>query len=171
MYENNKLVAAQVVDTESSTWDLSPEECIEIFGSDIMTNVYDNVGNHAVDEFMDFDVDPETVKSSRKITSAKSGEVDSIAVDELALCTVNDGDLYRQMTTPIITNLKKKIKNGTYDKELALKAWLNLVTVEARKYVKEFGSRGDTIDKMFNLNTRKEAAKQVAEHYEDALNE
>jgi hypothetical protein len=111
------------------------------------------------------------IQSSRKITSAKSGEVDSIAADELALCTVNDGDLYRQMTTPVITNLKKKIKNGTYNKELALKAWLNLVTVEARKYVKEFGSRGDTIDKMFNLNTRKEAAKQVAEHYEDALNE
>ena len=69
MYDNNELVAAQVVDTESSTWDLSPEECIEIFGSDIMTNVYDNVGNHAVDEFTDFDVDPETVKSSRKITN------------------------------------------------------------------------------------------------------
>ena len=58
MYDNNKLVAAQVVDTESSTWDLSPEECIEIFGSDIMTNVSDNVGNHAVDEFTDYDVDP-----------------------------------------------------------------------------------------------------------------
>lgn len=64
MYGNNKLVAAQVVDTESSTWDLSPEECIEIFGSDIMTNVSDNVGNHAADEFTDYDVDPETVKSS-----------------------------------------------------------------------------------------------------------
>ena len=33
MYDNNELVAAQVVDTESSTWDLSPEECIEIFES------------------------------------------------------------------------------------------------------------------------------------------
>ena len=73
------------------------------------------------------------------------------------------------MTTSIITNLKKKIKDGTYNKELALKAWLNLVTVEARKYVKEFGSLGDTIDKMFNLNTRNAAAKQVAKHYEDAL--
>ena len=62
--ESDTLVAGQVVDTENSTWDLSPEECVEIFGSDIMTYLDPGVGNHAVDEFMDFDVDPETVKSS-----------------------------------------------------------------------------------------------------------
>lgn len=67
MYDDSDtLVAGQVVDTENSTWDLSPEECVEIFGSDIMTYLDPGVGKHAVDEFTDYDVDPETVKSSRK---------------------------------------------------------------------------------------------------------
>lgn len=64
--KKDTLLTAQVIDTESSTWDLSPEECVEIFGSDIMTYLDPGVGKHAVDEFTDYDVDPETVKSSRK---------------------------------------------------------------------------------------------------------
>lgn len=112
-----------------------------------------------------------SLESSRKITSARRGEVDSIAADELALCTENDGNLYRQMTLPVIDNLKKKMAKGVYDEQLALKAWLNVVTAEARKYVREFGSPGDTIDRMFNLATREEAAKEVARYYEDHLNQ
>ena len=38
---------------------------------------------------------------------------------ELKLCAINDGDLYRNMTSPFIEKLKKRYKAGTYDKEKA----------------------------------------------------
>ena len=173
-WRDNDRVQLAIYDTEFYTGNQSGK----------FADKWGDIGNALVDAITvgidfpeEFDSDPMyekvngmSIKNSKQIkSSAKSGEVDPVAADELAFCTVNDGDLYRQMTTSIITNLKKKIKDGTYNKELALKAWLNLVTVEARKYVKEFGSLGDTIDKMFNLNTRNAAAKQVAKHYEDAL--
>lgn len=131
----------------------------------------DDVHFYTLEEAMESAEHMMSLESSRKITSARRGEVDSIAADELALCTENDGDLYRQMTLPVIDNLKKKMAKGIYDEQLALKAWLNVVTAEARKYVREFGSPGDTIDRMFNLATREEAAKEVARYYEDHLNQ
>lgn len=131
----------------------------------------DDVHFYTLEDAMESAEHMMSLEQSCNIASARRGEVDTIAADELALCTENDGDLYRQMTTPIIKNLKGKIAKGTYDEQLALKAWLNLVTAEARKYVREFGSPGDTIDRMFNLATREEAAKEVAKYYEEHLYE
>ena len=68
--ESDKLLAAQLVDTDSSTWEVSPEECVEVFGSSIETLSDPSVGKHAVDEFMDYDVDP--VQSARR--TIKSGK-------------------------------------------------------------------------------------------------
>ena len=174
-WEKTEMASGPIWDSPDGKWRIIEREKVRNgrHNGEVYYKLRDKENFHNDDiEFDTFEeAEQYALNSSRKITSAKSGEVDSVAADELYLCTVNDGDLYRQMTIPVIKNLQKKIKNGTYDKELALKAWLNLVTVEARKYVKEFGSRGDTIDKMFNLNTRKAAAEQVAEHYQDALNE
>lgn len=38
MFDNNteELLAVQVVDTESSTWDLNADEAVEIFGEDAL---------------------------------------------------------------------------------------------------------------------------------------
>jgi hypothetical protein len=58
---------------------------------------------------------------------------------ELRLFVDNDSDLYRQQTTPIHNNLKRKIAKGIYDHTKAVKLWQYLVDNGARKYVKEFG--------------------------------
>ena len=56
-----------------------------------------------------------------------SNEVDisrknlSVEAEELHLFTVNDADIYRQRETPIIDNLKKKMKKGVYERASAEK--------------------------------------------------
>lgn len=72
--ESDKLLAAQLVDTDSSTWEVSPEECVEVFGSSIETLSDSSVGKHAVDEFMDYDVDP-VQSAHRPIKSEKKYNV------------------------------------------------------------------------------------------------
>ena len=39
---------------------------------------------------------------------------------ELLLYATNDGNLYHRMILPVIENLRKKAKKGTYDKEKAV---------------------------------------------------
>lgn len=58
---------------------------------------------------------------------------------ELFLYTVNDGDLYEHMTSPIIENLKKKAKKGIYDSEKAVDLYYNLATAGSKAYCKDFG--------------------------------
>ncbi len=100
------------------------------------------------------------------------GGQDGMNADELAMYIVNDGDLYRQNISMVIKNLAKKIKKGTYDPQKALKLWQYSAQWGAQKYTKEFriagthGSYG-----MFSPSDRKDAAKQLAEHYEDELRE
>ena len=61
-------------------------------------------------------------------------------VDELSTSFINDGDLYRQRTLPIIQNLKKKVANGTYDPEMAVNAFMYVVDDGVRKYDREYVS-------------------------------
>jgi len=100
------------------------------------------------------------------LTEAVSGPVDPDAAQELRLYIDNDGDLYRQMTTPIINNLMRKWKKGTYDSELAVKAFMYLANEGARKYVREHGGPGDRVDTVFNKNTRMEVAKALRDSFE-----
>ena len=39
---------------------------------------------------------------------------------ELLLYATNDGELYRQMITPVINNLRRKASKGWYDSEKAV---------------------------------------------------
>jgi hypothetical protein len=92
--------------------------------------------------------------------------------DELAMFIVNDGDLYRQNIQPVLKNLAKKIKKGVYDPQKALKLWQYSAQWGAQKYTKEMGIRGNNGSYgMFSPHDRREAAKQLAEHYEDELRE
>ena len=168
---HNKIKkTVKIADPEGNgNWTITPmHEQLYVLKDDGTTELLEKLSVEDL-EYIDSFRSLGMMKSS--ITSARRDEVDSIAANELALCTENDGNLYRQMTLPVIDNLKKKIAKGVYDEQLALKAWLNVVTAEARKYVREFGSPGDTIDRMFNLATREEAAKEVARYYEDHLYE
>ncbi|MGH8401829.1 MAG: hypothetical protein ACRESO_00280 [Gammaproteobacteria bacterium] len=63
---------------------------------------------------------------------------DMIAVRELELFAENDGDLYRAQILPTLKNFARKIKQGTYDPDLALIQWKRIADSAAKRYNKEF---------------------------------
>lgn len=92
----------------------------------------------------------------------------SDAARELCLFIENDGDLYRQMVTPIIDNLARKKAKGTYDSTLALKAWKNLADEGAKRYHAQFGSGGPWHG-MFSPDDRRECAAMLADSFGEEL--
>ena len=90
-------------------------------------------------------------------------------VRELVLYIDNDGDLYRQMTTPIMRNLARKMLKGTYDHDLAVKGWGHLANAGAQKYTKEFGGSGNGSYGSFSPADRKAAAVELADAFENEM--
>ena len=88
---------------------------------------------------------------------------------ELALYIINDSNLYRQQTQPIIANLKRRIARGIYESEKALKLWLHLTVSGAKGYTKIFGAPNQAWFYMFSVSDRKLAAQEIAAHYADEL--
>lgn len=108
------------------------------------------------------------VTSSTKIEAFRDDTVDETAVRELVLVITNDGDLYRQRTTPIIENLKKKAAKGTYDREKAVKLWQYLADDGVRMYDKEYGSGRGSVA-MLNPATRRRIAEELSDYYEEEI--
>lgn len=79
---------------------------------------------------------------------------------ELFLYATNDGDLYRQMVTPIIENLRKKMKKGIYDKVKAIDAFYHVATEASNHYFRDFGYK-------FNVQARFTAACDMVDYYEE----
>lgn len=99
---------------------------------------------------------------------SRAGEYDEHAARELELYIDNDSQLHRSSFVPIIANLARKMKKGTYSPALAAKLWAYHIKRGADKYVKEFGTRGDTVgDLGFNKTTR----DRLAALYEEANRE
>ena len=71
----------------------------------------------------------------------------SIEADELKLYADNNGALYRNMITPTIDNLKRKIKRGIFDAAKAVDAFYYVTTEAARRYFTEFGGRFTVSDR------------------------
>lgn len=94
---------------------------------------------------------------------------DMIAACELAMYANNDSAIYFQNIVPVIENLSKKVKRGTYDSAKALKAWEHVATAAAVKYNKEFGTPGAKYYSMFNAATRRAAAAELAENFSDEV--
>ncbi|GEM_PF-1267610 len=118
----------------------------------------------------------ETPEAVVEFAWARSGPADKVLGMDLYQFIINDGDLYRQMTIPIIKNLLTKRARGTFDEAKALKAWLNLADAGAKKYAKEFGyepgsSRPEVGPNMggFNKKTRELVAKSLWEYYGDDM--
>ena len=59
--------------------------------------------------------------------------------------------------------MQRKQAKGIYDHDKALKAYLNLVDEAARKYNKEFGSKGARI---FSKADRTEVARRMRDEFE-----
>ena len=83
---------------------------------------------------------------------------------ELALYTINTGELYRGQGLAIIANLAKKMKQGKFNKELAVKAFEYLADSGSKMYDKDFGYR-------FSKSDRKLAAEEILEHYMEQITE
>lgn len=106
--------------------------------------------------------------TSKPVLCARDTQVSQEDVRELVLYITNDGNLYRQMTTPIIKNMKRKRKSGKYDDTLAVKGWMHLADEGVRRYDKEFGSGKGSLT-MLNKATREAIAEELKEYYEDEI--
>ena len=109
------------------------------------------------------------IKCAEEFTSLRDRDITSADdVTELVLYITNDADLYHQRAVPMIENLKKKVKKGTYDRELAVKLWQYLADDGVRKYDKEFGSKRGSLT-LLNKATRQEIARQLRDYYEEQI--
>jgi hypothetical protein len=100
---------------------------------------------------------------------------------ELALYIENDGDLYRQQTTPIILNLARKIKRGIFSHVKAAKLFRYLADNGAKKYSVEFDTPQSGVTRgnwqrykgygAFSTRVRQETAKHLLRYYFQAIRE
>jgi hypothetical protein len=92
---------------------------------------------------------------------------DKDAAREISLYADNNNDLYRQQKRPILINLSKKYKKGTYKIELAAKLWRYYIDNAMQKYNKEFGSRGDKWYDLLSVSDRNLLAMEYAKETKD----
>jgi hypothetical protein len=83
---------------------------------------------------------------------------------ELELYADNDSLLYFQRRKPILINLSKKYKKGTYDIQKAAKLWRYYIDAALEKYNKEFGSRGDKWYDLMSVPDRNLLALEYAQN-------
>ena len=93
-----------------------------------------------------------------------SEAADEVAARELTLYIENDSTLYRQRVQPIIKNLARKMKKGSFDAELAVKGFMYAVEHGLKNYKKDFGD-GFKIDK----DTKKKVAQDLLDGYMDEI--
>lgn len=94
----------------------------------------------------------------------KEADVENdIAVNELFLYAVNDGQLYYQMVQPTIKNYARKMLRNVYDENLAVKGFLYVVNEALKKYNAEFGGLH------LSKEEKEETAKRLLDHYMDEI--
>lgn len=85
-----------------------------------------------------------------KMLGIKIGNIptykDKDAARDVQLFADNDYMLYQQRKRPILINLGKKYKKGTYDVNKAAKLWRYYVDAALQKYHKEYGNKGKWYD-------------------------
>lgn len=94
----------------------------------------------------------------------------SHAAKELVLHADNHPHLYHSSHTPIMNNLRKKMKKGEYHPEKAKKLWAYHADRAAQSYAKEHGD-GKPWHKMFSTADRKAAASHWEDMHRHELNE
>lgn len=98
----------------------------------------------------------------RKAVGALPKYTDQDAAREIELYADNDSQLYFQMKRPILINLGKKYKKGTFDVNKAAKLWRYFIDAALKKYNKEFGSKGDKWFDLLNTHDRQLLAMEYA---------
>ena len=92
------------------------------------------------------------------------------AAKELVLHADNDHHLHFSSHQPIVKNLSKKMKKGTYHPEKAKKLWQYHADRAAQSYAKHHGD-GTPWHKMFSVSDRKHAAAHWEDMHRHELNE
>lgn len=87
--------------------------------------------------------------------------VDEMAARELFLYASNKQTLYTMYVEPILKSFRRKVKNGTFNANLAPKAFDTCVKDAAMRYCAEFGSTNHKYYEMFNAATRREVSKMM----------
>lgn len=77
---------------------------------------------------------------------------------ELYLVATNESRLYFQQILPIIKNLGKKMRKGTFDKDKAADAFYYVATAASNQYKKDFGYS-------FSVQDRFTAAVDMVDSY------
>jgi hypothetical protein len=108
----------------------------------------------------------ESVEILEVVDEVISEAVDEVAARELTLYIENDPTLYRQRIKPIIKNLARKMKKGTFDATLAQKGFMYAVEHGLKNYNKEFGP-GFNVDK----DTKKKVAQDLLDGFMDEIEE
>jgi len=94
----------------------------------------------------------------------KEADVENdIAVNELYLYAVNDGQLYYQMVQPTIKNYARKMLKNVFDEDLAVKGFLYVVNEALKRYNDELG------ELKLSSEEKKEVAKRMLDHYMDEI--
>ena len=108
-------------------------------------------------------------EGDEEVMERKGDVVSDDDVRELVLYITNDSDLYHRWVEPIIANLRKKVKRGVYNPELAVKLWKRLADEGAKKYDKELNDGPGRVD-WLNVPTRVAIAKELCDHYQEQVN-
>jgi hypothetical protein len=96
---------------------------------------------------------------------------DNDTIDEIKLYLENDGQIYAQYIIPVINGLAKKKVKGTFDKQLAIKAFKSTIEFSLKKYTKEFCSINDKWYNLLNVNDRTILASYLLSDYNELLND
>ena len=95
--------------------------------------------------------------------------VNEAAVNELFLYATNDYRLYTTYVQPILKNFRRKVKNGTFNANLAPKAFDTCVKDAAMRYCKEFCTPGQPYYHTFNAATRREVSRMMYGFFADEI--
>lgn len=87
--------------------------------------------------------------------------VNEVAANELFLYATNEYSLYTMYVQPILKNFRRKVKKGTFNADLAPKAFDSCVKDAAMRYCKEFCTPGQPYYYIFNAATRREVSRMM----------
>lgn len=100
-------------------------------------------------------------------STVKIGDRD--AARELSLFAENDYVTYTQAIQPTISNLRRKIQRGTYDRQKALVAWVHVAEFAAKRYAALYSDSLSPWFRLFSVAVRKLSAEELAEFFSDEI--
>lgn len=97
--------------------------------------------------------------------------IDMVLAGEIVNIVTNDGKFYDYHVKPVLANLARKIKKGSYDSTLALKLWAYKADEAVKLYsTTQMGYKKATLT-IANKETRKAIASLLAAYYGEQLAE